>query len=263
MQRKKKPIQNLEEFLNSSKKDLHKEKYKNSLNEAIGEDKTKEIEDFKLNVGKFSLKTRIKNNPWVLSGVPASKSVKWLFAEVFKNPNIYRHNKLLLMQGNLYMFEYTNPKYKGTKRLPWFDKYPLVLSLGPVVTKEGIRNLGFNLHLLPPKVRIVVLCTIFEMYKKLYRYQIFYNKQAPVQIKYQFLVKPLLKYGADFCIRMYIPQRQKQIVQFPYVDWHKAVFVPSRSYDGIKAAQLIQAWRKHIRKRGSSVTQNINWKAVI
>ena len=57
MQRKKKPIQNLEEFLNSSKKDLHKEKYKKSLNEAIGEDKTKEIEDFKLNVGKFSLKT--------------------------------------------------------------------------------------------------------------------------------------------------------------------------------------------------------------
>ena len=68
-----------------------------------------------------------------------------------------------------------------------------------------------------------------------------------------------MKYGADFAIRMYIPQRQKSIVIFPFEEWHNAVFLPSRGYDGIKAAKLVQAWRKHVRKNGGSLSQNINW----
>ena len=70
--------------------------------------------------------------------------------------------------GNLFSFEYKSPKYAGTSVLPWFDKYPLVLSLGPVVTNLGVRNIGFNLHLLPAKIRIIVVCKIFDLYKKPY-----------------------------------------------------------------------------------------------
>jgi hypothetical protein len=257
--RSKKPPVNLQEYLNTDRKALHKEKYKKSLNDAIGNDPTKEIDDLKLNVGKFSLRTRIRKNPWLLTGIPASKALSWLYKIVFKEPKIYRHNKLLLNQGQLFTFEYKNPKLKNTKQLPWFDKYPLVLSLGPIVTKQGVRNIGFNLHLVPPKVRIIILCKIFDMYKKLYRYQIFYKKQGPVQIKYKFLVKPLLIYGAGFCVRMYIPSRQRQIVIFPYIDWHKAIFLPSRGYDGIKATKLIQAWTKYVRSLGLGTTQNVNW----
>lgn len=263
MQRKKKPPVNLEEFLKTDRKSLTKEKFKRILDESTGVDNTKEIEDFRLNIGKFSLKTKIKNSSWVKSGVPASKAISWLFKTCFKEPEKYRYNKLLMYQGNLFTFEYKNPKLKNTKQLPWFDKYPLVLSLGPTVTKEGVRNLGINLHLLPPKVRIVILCTIFEMYKRLYRYQVFYKKTGPVAIKYQHLIKPLLKYGADFAIRMYIPQRQRQIVIFPFMEWHNAVFVPSRGYDSIKAVKLIQLWRKHIRKRGYATTPNIKWESHI
>jgi len=263
MQRKKQKPVNLDDFLKSDRKTLHSERNKKSIKDAQGDDDSKKIDDFGLSVGKFSLQNKIKNSPWVKTGIPASKAVSWLFKTVFKQPEIYRYNKLLMMQGNLFMFEYKNPKLKGTASLPWFDKYPLVLSLGPTVTKEGVRNLGFNLHLLPPKIRIVVVCVIFEMYKKLYRYQIFYKKQKPVQIKYKFLVKPLLRYGADFSIRMYIPQRQKKIVIFPFQEWHNAVFVPSRGYDSIKAANLIQAWRKHVRKQGHGTVPNINWKTTI
>ena len=262
MQKKRKPI-TLEEALKTDKKSLYRDKYAKSLDEATGKDKTKEIDDLKLNVGKFSLKTRIKNNVWLKSGVPASKAISWLFKDVFKQPEKYRYNKIYLEQGNLFMFEYKNPKLKGTKALPWFDKYPLVLSLGPIVTKNGPRNIGFNLHLVPPKIRIIILCTIFEMYKRLYRYQIFYKKKGAVYIRYGALVKPLLKYGADFCIRMYIPQRQRVIVTFPYLDWHKAIFLPSRGYEGIRAAKLIQAWRQHLRKQNIGTSPNVNWQSHI
>lgn len=261
--RSKKPPITFSELLKTSKKDIVKDRYKTSISEAIGDDPSQKIEDNKLSVGKYSLKTRILKSPWVKSGRPATKALSWLYKEVLKQPEKYRYNKNLMFQGNLFTFEYVNPKLKGTKQLPWFDKYPLVLSLGPVVTNEGIRNLGFNLHLVPPKVRIIILCTIFEMYKRLYRYQIFYNKIAPVQIRYQHLIKPLLKYGADFCIRMYIPSRQRQIVKFPYNEWYKAIFIPSRGYDGIRAAKLVQAWTKHLRGKGFGTSSEINWKSNI
>ena len=42
-------------------------------------------------------------------------------------------------------------------------------------------------------------------------------------------------------------------------EWHNAIFIPSRAYDGIKAAKLIQAWRKYVKKLGFGTTNNLNW----
>jgi hypothetical protein len=272
---KKKPI-TLEQYIKQQAKkekdgkptgtraDFFKEKYAESLKNATGnENLEKLIDEYDLKVGKYSLKTKIRNNPWVKAGRPASKALEWLFKTVFKDPGTYRYKQNLLAQGKLFLFEYKNPKYKNTAKLPWFDKYPLVLSLGPVVTKLGVRNIGFNLHLLPPKVRIVALCHIFDLYKRFYRYQIFYDKQGPVQIKYQYIIKSLERFGADFAVRMYIPARQNTIVAFPYRDWHRAIFIPSRGYDSIKANKLIQLWIKHVRSKKFNTNPNINWNTAI
>ena len=267
----KKPI-TLEEFLRQKsnpeatidRRTLLQDKYKRILEQARGNESDEELIDkYNISVGKFSLRTKIRNNPWLKTGRPATQATKWFHREVLKSPDKYRYNRLLMAAGNLYTFEYLNPKYKGTAQLPWFDKYPLVLSLGPVVTKQGIRNLGFNLHIVPPKVRIVIICQVFELFKRLYRYQIFFNKPKSVNIKYTVILKALRKYGVDFCVRMYIPRRQRVIVHFPYQEWHKAIFLPSRGYDGIKAWKLIQAWTKHIRKLGYGTRSNLNWDSHI
>lgn len=264
---RQKKVQTLEEYLKQelpiNKKSLYADKYKNSIDKAYNDSELELVDKYDLSIGKYSLRTRVKNNPWLKSGRPASEAIKWFYREVLHNPGIYRYNKRLLYSGGMFTFEYFNPKYKDTKQLPWFDKYPLVISLGPVVTKQGVRNLGLNLHILPPKVRIVVMCQIFELYKKLYRYQIFFNREKPVQIKYQMILKALRKYGVDFCVRMYIPARQKTIVMFPYKEWYKAIFMPSRAYDGIKANKLQQEWVRHVRKLGYSTQANINWETTI
>lgn len=246
-------------------RDIYKEKYRESLKaaEAEFEDEFELLDKLGRRIGKYSLRTRIKNNPWVKTGRPSSKAISWLYKEVFKDPKTYRYRQNAMFSGGLFTFEYFNPKFKGTKHLPWFDRYPLVLSLGPVVTKNGVRNLGFNLHLLPPRVRIVVICQVFELYKVLYRYNIFFSKTRPVNIKYEYIMKSCLKYGAGFSVRMYIPQRQQAVVLFPYTDWHRAVFLPSRGYDSIKASKLIQEWSKYVRKLGYSTSKNIDWKSTI
>lgn len=247
-----------------SKKEAHAKKYAKSISNAKGSNNDEELIDkLNLKVGKFSLRNRILKNPWV-NARPATKASTWVIRDVLKDPNTYRYPKSLMHQGGLFMFEYMNPKYKGTDKLPWFDKYPLVISLGPVATSEGVRNLGFNLHLLPPKIRIVVLCQIFELYKRLYRYQVFYKlTDKPVQIYYGTIIKKLEKYGVKFCVRMYIPARQRQLVRFPINDWHKAIFIPSRGYDAIRSEKLINEWKLFCRVNKQAGNANINWQTII
>lgn len=257
MRSRKPKILTIEEVYKDAQKYRYKEKYKNSINQASG--KEDDTTNYDSN-GRYSLKRHI-NNFVKKNSRPASVSLKWLYQEVFKDSKTYMFRNRLLNQGHLYTFHYFNPKYKGTSVLPWFDKYPLVLSLGPVVTKQGVRNIGFNLHLVPPKIRIIIILFIFEVHKKIYRYQI-YNKRTdfqPVPVYYKNLVKPLIKYGVTFCIRMYIPQRQNSIVQFPLTDWYRAIFIPSRAYDSIKASQLIKEWQKHVQSLGYSTKTNLSW----
>jgi hypothetical protein len=277
MRSKKKKAITLEQYLKQEEKkkakgaeitgtrsDFYRNKYERAIASASSTGELEKlIDEYAIKVGKYSLRNKIKTNPWLLTGRPASKALEWLHKFVFKDPGTYRYKQTLLAQGQLFWFQYKNPKYKNTPKLPWFDKYPMVLSLGPVVTRLGVRNIGFNLHLVPPKVRIVILCQIFELYKRFYRYNIFYGKQGPVQIKYQYIIKSLEKFGADFAVRMYIPARQNQIVIFPYREWHKAVFLPSLGYDSIKASKLIQLWTKHIRKKKFSTSPNINWTTAV
>lgn len=267
--RSKKKVKTFDEFYadlaKKNRKEILNEKYKNSLSDARGnsDKELTQIEELKLSTGKYSLRTRIKNNKWVKEGRPASQALKWLYQEVLRDSKTYRYPKLLMEQGQLFTFEYKNPKYKGTSVLPWFDKFPLVLSLGPVVTMKGVRNLGFNLHLVPPPIRIIAICQIFELYKRLYRFQIFQGSQKPVEIKYQYIINSLKRFGLDFAVRMYIPQRQHMIVKFPYRDWYKAIFIPSRGYDGIKANKLIQEWKAHNRKNGNSISPTVDWRTTI
>lgn len=250
--------------LTKSRKEMIAEKHKVSLSKARGSNTDSVvIENLKIKTGYWSLRSRILKSKWVTDGNPFKEGAKWLYKDVFKNPKDYAYRKMLLYQGGMFTFKYFNPKYKDTSVLPFFDQFPLVLSLGPVVTKNGVRNLGFNIHLLPPKIRIIVVCHIFELYKKLYRYQIFFKQNNPVQIRYSAIIKQLDKYSVRFCVRMYIPRRQRQIACIPYKEWHKGVFIPSLGYYGIKAEKLIQEWKKFSQANNAISNSNIDWKTFI
>lgn len=260
MKAKKKNVINFDDLF---KKENIEEKYKKSLKDARASDAdTKMINSLDSSkMGNWSLRSRILKSPWVKSGAPFRRGMEWMYKTVFKDPTKYHYTKRVNFQGGLFTWRYFNPKTKDT--LKYWDNFPLVISLGGIVTKNGIRNLGFNLHLLPPKIRIIVMCQIFEMYKRLYRYQIFVKSDKPVQIRYQTIVKSLDKYSVRFCVRMYIPNRQTQVVVFPYNEWDKAIFVPSFGYERIRAEQLVNEWRKYAQKNGNMTNSEIDWKTLI
>lgn len=242
-----------------NKRNLVQKKYNKSLQESrYDENKDADVtHNEKYNKG--TLKARIKRSEFFKSNRPSVLANTWLLRTVLKNRKLYLYRKSLLQQGQFFTFEYLNPKYKDTPSLPWFDRYPLVLSLGAVTTKLGVRNIGFNLHLLPPKVRLVFICIIHDIYKNHYRRQEKAGVQNPVPLEYKKVVKQLKPYGGMFCVRMYIPARQKVIIRFPYADWEKAIFLPSRGYYGIKALKLQREWQKHIKKLGYGTKINTSF----
>ena len=141
---KQRKVQKLEDLLEQNptgpitQKDLYSLKYKESLRKARASKLEEEtIQKLNIRTGNYSLRYRILKSPWV-SQRPASKAVSWMYKTVFQNPSIYRYNRRLMFQGGLFMFDYLNPKYAGTSVLPWFDKYPLVLSLGPKETNQAL-----------------------------------------------------------------------------------------------------------------------------
>lgn len=211
----------------------------------------------------YTLRSRIMKHKW-LGNRPSSKALRWLFKEVFKDPKTYKYNSHLLFPGGLFTFKYFTPKYRGTSILPWFDRFPLVISLGIKDTALGPRNIGFNLHLLPPKIRIICICYIFEIYKRAYRFSIFYKRfNYPINIRYDLIKKELERFGITFCVRMYIPSLMKEIVRFPYNQWHNAIFIPSQGYEDITAKKLIREWRGWCKQNGIKISENIDWKSVI
>ena len=241
-------------------KDLYTMKYEQSLKQArASQTETDTINSLNIRTGYYSMRYRVKQfakkNPR-----PYNAAYSWLFKTVFQNPGKYRYNKRLMYQGGMFIFDYLNPKYKGTSVLPWFDKYPLVISLGPTTTNLGVRNIGFNVHLLPPKIRVIVMCAIFEMHKRMYRYQVFMKQDKPVQIDYRRIVQNLRRFGVGFSVRMYIPMRQQSIARIPIKDWHKAIFLPSRGYDGIRAKLLIKEWKEYCKRNNTFVSENLDWR---
>jgi hypothetical protein len=57
--------------------------------------------------------------------------------------------------GYIYFFNYLPP---NAKELPFYDRFPLVLSLG----FEGSKLIGVNLHYLPPRIRLYVVYKIMK-----------------------------------------------------------------------------------------------------
>jgi hypothetical protein len=188
---------------------------------------------------------RMHDNDVSKSSNPAKSAIDW-YKDYSKDSDVW-HRRALLKQGHLYMFDYTDPKYKN--ELAFFDTQPLVLCLGHV---KGVdtpyNNMGVNLHLLPPKVRRMVLFEVWQMYSNAFRKNLYTDNVKDVEVEWSLIKKPLDKYGIDFAIRSYIPIRQNNIIAFKQEDWSKAIWVPSAGYSKISAPALETEWREHVKK---------------
>ena len=193
-------------------------------------------------ISKFRMDDAIKDHP--LSHKPTNIRSKLAYKEVLTQ---LKPSKKYALPGQFIVFGYHEPKYK--EELEYYDGTPAVLFFGLTRTKEGnIREIGFNIHYLPPFARMKVLNTVYEVFKSYYSKYFNESPDKPNRyINYNLLKRMFRRVGLAFCLRMYIPVLRGQTYVIPTRLIPTIAFTEGH-FSGATLAQIKHYWRQAKRK---------------
>lgn len=155
------------------------------------------------------------------SGAAANnKSVKW-FQQTIRN-RIRSKTVTKPKPGAIYTFVY-DAKHKDT--LPYWDKFPLIIFLGTVVSPKSktVMLQGLNLHYVNPRARQAFLeeLLVHANTKTL-------TSKTKLNIKWS-NVKHMR--GSTEMIKNYLPEQIKgKIVEIDPKDWPSVIFMPTQQF---------------------------------
>jgi hypothetical protein len=138
--------------------------------------------------------------------------------------------------GNMYMFFY-DPKHKQT--LPYYDKFPLAIVVGPA--PGGFY--GLNLHYLPPTLRARFLDELLDIASNKA-----YDEDTKFKVSYALLNRATKFRYFKPCFKHYLTkhvQSQFSLVEAP--EWEIATFLPTASWEKASAAEVYKESRKMVR----------------
>jgi hypothetical protein len=123
--------------------------------------------------------------------------------------------------GRMFMFLY-DPKHKET--LPYYDRFPLILMVGPA--KGGFY--GLNLHYLPPRQRAIFFDRLMDYTnnKKL-------DESTRFRLSYNLLNSTAKLRAFAPCFKHYLyNQISSKTVEILPTEWEIALFLPTESFIG-------------------------------
>ena len=136
--------------------------------------------------------------------------------------------------GSMQMFFY-DPKTKDT--LPYYDKFPLAIIVGPA--KGGFH--GLNIHYLPPVLRAKFLDALMDIA----------DKKITDNSKFDLTYKTLknaskMKYFEP-CYKHYLTEHVKsKFAKVPAPEWEIATFLPTASWSKASSQKVFSDSRKMI-----------------
>ncbi|MDD4242720.1 MAG: hypothetical protein PHG08_00270 [Bacilli bacterium] len=129
--------------------------------------------------------------------------------------------------GSMYMFVYSDPKYKD--KLPYYDAFPIILPFG----MDAEHFTGYNLHYLPPRARWIILKKLMvnDELSTIRRL----SKEVRLSMDYQ-----MLKGASSFaelkpCIHQYLFSHVGQInggafIKIHPAEWNFSVLLPVQDF---------------------------------
>jgi len=153
--------------------------------------------------------------------------------KILNDPNLeYRTRPA---PGRMYTYYY-DPKHKAT--LPYYDRFPLIIMVGPAT--KGFY--GMNLHYLPIPLRAKFLDQLITITnnKK-------FDESTRFRASYNFL-KSSSSFGAySPCFKHYLIHKVETEIKFIPADlWEIATFLPTARFKGATARQVHADSRKQI-----------------
>lgn len=121
--------------------------------------------------------------------------------------------------GSMYMFFY-DPKTKDT--LPYYDKFPLAIVVGPA--EKGFY--GLNLHYLPPVLRAKMLDALMDITNNDR-----YDNTTKFDLTYRMLKRAQKFRHFKPCFKHYLSDHVKsRFAKIPATEWEIATFLPTADF---------------------------------
>lgn len=145
---------------------------------------------------------------------------------------VNRQNPLI---GSMNMFFY-DPKHKDT--LPYFDRFPLVIIVGPA--PKGFY--GLNLHYLPPILRAKLLDELLNNLNNKA-----YDESTRFNVNYAMLKRAANMRYFKPCYKHYLTQHVKsRMARVSAPEWEIATFLPTADFEKGTKAQVYRDSRRMI-----------------
>jgi hypothetical protein len=166
---------------------------------------------------------------WFLKKIRGMTSVSP--SKVLTDSLLETRNKPLI--GRMFMFLY-DPKGKET--LPYYDRFPLILMVGPA--KKGFY--GLNLHYLPPRARAVFFDRLME-----YTNNKKYDETTRFKLSYDLLSSSAKLRAFESCFKHYLFDHvDSKTVEVLPSEWEIALFLPSDKFMNATNSSIWQKTRK-------------------
>lgn len=150
--------------------------------------------------------------------------------------------------GKIYIFRYENPK--TATKLEWWDRNPVVLSLGHF---EG-KDIGINLNLIPYGRKIQLLDKIYEQYLPKIERMIERGKgdasteDGIADLTYDKLKPFLEKTGFGAAVRLYVTGLRSNTKVISFSKWKKVALIDLNDISGGDINQAYSQIGKYIKK---------------
>ena len=136
--------------------------------------------------------------------------------------------------GSMQMFFY-DPKTKDT--LPYYDKFPLAIIVGPA--KGGFH--GLNIHYLPPVLRAKFLDALMDIADKKI------TDNSKFDLTYKMLKNASKMKYFEPCYKHYLTAHVKsKFAKVPAPEWEIATFLPTASWSKASSQKVFSDSRKMI-----------------
>ncbi|WVX87484.1 DNA end protector [Vibrio phage EniLVp02] len=144
----------------------------------------------------------------------AKKSEEWIKVQMKR---VKYHRVARMQVGKIYMFGY-DAKYKD--KLPYWDRYPLVVCIGV----SGKHMLGLNLHYIPPAARAKFLENLLR-----YANTKLISNNTRLRIDWS---KVKAFRGAHHMIKMYLASHVRMgMMEVNPRDWHNVIWLQTQQFE--------------------------------
>ncbi len=176
---------------------------------------------------------------------PRSKESRAWFMNKAKNLNVSR-SKLMKEEpielrsrpavGRMYMYFY-DPKTKDT--LPYYDRFPLIIMVGPA--PRGF--MGLNLHYLPLDVRAKFLDALLGTINNER-----YDESTRFRLSYDMLKRASRLRAFRPCLKRYLSSHvRSRLALVPAPEWEIAAFLPTADFEKASSSEVYKDSRRKMR----------------